>query len=603
MHRLTLPRLRPPPPPTTLCSVYREVCRRARVVPATFLEQHLHDEAIVMNDHGLGPEGGVAAATALRRHKSLRVLELANNDLGSGGVAAVASALAAIPQLESLDLSGNGVGREGIRKVSRALGRTSRLQRLVLARNSFLDLDSAPLAAALKENRSLLTLSLADNRFGDVAGLRFGAMLGDNKTLLELDLSRNCIRKRGGTALGQAMVANGTLVKLVLSHNGVGDDGALEFSSSLRSNGTIERLDMSGCRITAVGASGLAQALKSNGTLQHLDIGYNPIACAGVRDILSALLEANRSLRVLVIDGIPLDEETLALLQRLLAARPDLEIRYSRPGHASSVDGMREQLLALKARNARKRAPNRMRRRSSTLALELGPDGNPLRRWPSSQYDPSWSDEEKRRHGYNPDGTPRTDGAWLAGLAEYDEGWSDEKKRDMGYNPDGTQRDDTEWQNIQRMRNGSAKGLAADQFSSSSESESSEFESDDEMAKIRHHRRHLRLCTRRFSKMYPGVDDPMAVLERYVDANKLRFVDLFFQMDRDRSGSLETEEVESAIKLMDLDLSHLQLTELMTRMDLDGDGMCVPPPHTLTPAATLRAHTKTHPSPPSPPRE
>jgi len=71
---------------------------------------------------------------------------------------------------------------------------------------------------------------------------------------------------------------------------------------------------------------------------------------------------------------------------------------------------------------------------------------------------------------------------------------------------------------------------------------------------------------------YPGVDDPMAVLERYVDEKKLRFVDLFFQMDRDRSGSLEVAEVERAIRLMDLDLNHVQLSELMTRMDLDGDG-------------------------------
>lgn len=151
-----------------------------------------------------------------------------------------------------------------------------------------------------------------------------------------------------------------------------------------------------------------------------------------------------------------------------------------------------------------------MHRRSSTLALELGPDGKPLRRWPSTQYNPDWSDEEKRRHGYNPDGTPRTDGAWLGGLAEFDEGWSDQRKRDEGFNPDGSERTDTEWRNIQRMR--SAANGKAEMFRESSSEESSEYESDDEVAKIRHQRRHLHLCTRRFSKMCAIAVLPSAVL-------------------------------------------------------------------------------------------
>lgn len=64
----------------------------------------------------------------------------------------------------------------------------------------------------------------------------------------------------------------------------------------------------------------------------------------------------------------------------------------------------------------------------------------------------------------------------------------------------------------------------------------------------------------------------MEVLEEYVEDNQLRMVDLFFEMDKDRSGTVTREEVEHAIDALDLDLNEEQTEELMDRMDLDGDG-------------------------------
>lgn len=64
----------------------------------------------------------------------------------------------------------------------------------------------------------------------------------------------------------------------------------------------------------------------------------------------------------------------------------------------------------------------------------------------------------------------------------------------------------------------------------------------------------------------------MQVLEDFVQSNSLRLVDLFFEIDKDRSGFVTMEEAKMAIATLNLDLNEIQLNELMFRLDLDGDG-------------------------------
>ena len=104
---------------------------------------------------------------------------------------------------------------------------------------------------------------------------------------------------------------------------------------------------------------------------------------------------------------------------------------------------------------------------------------------------------------------------------------------------------------------------------------------------------------RTFSLLYPGMQDPMEVVERYVDEKRLRLVDLFmqvlgmrlcfrvgwvlsllacggfWQMDKDRDGFITDEEVTHAVDVLGLQLNRVQVSELMNRMDLDGDGTYV----------------------------
>ena len=562
---------------------YHASAAAERTVPVTDIWRHMESHDLCLDSRGLGERGGRALATAVASSTSLKRLSLRDTGAGGDGVAALAQAVKGAESLEELDVSRNNVDSKGARALSAAVGGNTGLKILRAGSNAFLDLDSSVLARALRDSYQLEVLDLHDNRLGDAAGMQLGAALADNDVLRQLDLSNNCIRARGGAALARGLAGNAALKKLVLSGNGVGDTAASGLASVLGggSNEAMRHLELRATRVTETGARALASALRSNTTLRYLDVSYNPITCDGVRALLKVLMPANsggggnESLDTLILDGIPLDKDTLALLDRLLRARPGLHVSCTRPGYMVDRNALNAQLAKVKHRmqtSRRSRASmsrSRMRRRSSTLSIELGPDGKPIRRWPTGRYDPTMSDEEKWRLGYNPDGTPRTDAQWLQQVNGFDKTWDKDRAWGEGYNPDGTLRSDGDWNNIQRMRSMSMASV----FYSDSESESSEYDSEDEMAVIRHHRRHLRLCTHRFSKMYPDTDDPMAVLERYVDANKLRFVDLFFQMDRDRSGTLSVEEVQESITLLGLELSELQTQELMTRMDMDGDGL------------------------------
>lgn len=65
----------------------------------------------------------------------------------------------------------------------------------------------------------------------------------------------------------------------------------------------------------------------------------------------------------------------------------------------------------------------------------------------------------------------------------------------------------------------------------------------------------------------------MLALERYVFMNRLRLVDFFFSIDKDRSGGVTWDEFAQAVEVLDgLDLSHEQMEELYERLDIDDDG-------------------------------
>lgn len=155
---------------------------------------------------------------------------------------------------------------------------------------------------------------------------------------------------------------------------------------------------------------------------------------------------------------------------------------------------------------------------------------------------------------FNADGTPRTDMEWLNTREQYDPSWSTAEAWQRGYHPDGRPRQGFgEDRKTRRMSRLSIMGI--------DDGRSVEVEEFDRRARASFH------------QLHPTVSDPMGILEEFVAFRKWRLIDLFYQMDRDRSGQITIEELEEACEELEIPLSQVQLEELIFRLDLDGDDM------------------------------
>eukprot|EP00051_Salpingoeca_urceolata_P014000 m.177370 g.177370 ORF g.177370 m.177370 type:complete len:735 (+) comp17963_c1_seq2:410-2614(+) len=544
--------------PERLARRYDKECKRLGCVPVTYLKRHFGDSVITMNHHGLGPKGTQAVAAVLRGSPVLKGLVLRGNFIESSGTAALCAALVECSQLKAIDLSENQMGAEGIDAVAAMLSSECVVSHVTLEGNQFLDINAPCLAEAVKESIEVAVLQLADNRFGDVAAVHFGTMLAGNQSLEELDLTWNCIRAKGGVALGRGLAANSTLLRLFLSHNGLADKGVAGIASGLASNSSLLELLLEHNRVSTEGAKAIARALATNTSLVSLSLAFNPIGSEGMKAIFEALdSNPGSKLSSLNIDGIVLSADNKKRLQDLVKGRPELAVKVLGVTHnAAERERLMEQL-----REMAKKYPDR-----SSPGGASGRLG----------YDPSWTEEEAWENGFNPDGTPRDDDEWLRHLAmqqPFDPLWTTEEAALHGYRPDGTRMlaaaDKPE-------KPASRKSVMFHQADISSDSESSEYDSDDPSVPHRKNRRMLRRrdrhLRRQFRASYPDLADPMAVLEDYVAEHRLRLVDLFFSMDKNRDGTITEEEIIHAIDEFDLDLNEVQLEALIERMDVDGDG-------------------------------
>lgn len=127
-------------------------------------------------------------------------------------------------------------------------------------------------------------------------------------------------------------------------------------------------------------------------------------------------LQANPNITHFHIDGIPLNSENQKILKELLSSRPGLHVSLMGESHSGSErDKLEEQLRELSKKFSGKR---RIRR----ATLDLTKIEKPV-----VPFDPSWSAEEAWAHGYNPDGTPRTDDEWINHKMAFNPLWSAEE--------------------------------------------------------------------------------------------------------------------------------------------------------------------------------
>eukprot|EP00039_Didymoeca_costata_P033526 m.42802 g.42802 ORF g.42802 m.42802 type:complete len:616 (+) comp9912_c0_seq3:85-1932(+) len=493
---------------------YRTRCKEASSVPIGFFEQNMEAPRFEMNNHGIGPGGAQALGEELASNHAIKEVILRGNCIGSHGAKAMAKLVAFNHEIEELDLFDNNLLSDGIQAFAKLYSKENPyLKSLNLGKNGFLDMDSRKISKALSENMRLEKLNLSWNRFGDIAAVEFGEMLKRNSSLSVIDLTGNCIRTRGALALAEGLSQNSTLKEIYLGSNYVGNAGAIALADVLSANTNIEKLVFDRCRITSDQAFLMFSELIGKSTsLNHLDLSYNQLSQTSIQAILDAW-STNSTLTYLGLKGVELNSENQMRLKNILE------------GSDRKCDAALGFDLSTTAQ-------------AKSLAIDLQRKLNEARR-KRGQYG-AWSEQEE-------------------GDLHSSHSSSNGKSKFKG-SGEG------------KMRNGqfsSKNHTSEDEVSE----DSSDPDSDDEQAVMQSRWRRDRRRRRRWAQRFPDIPDPMEVLEDYVFEMNLRLVDLFFAIDKDRSGGVTEDELLHACSALGLDLSEEQQIELMARMDTDNDGV------------------------------
>ncbi|XP_078676164.1 uncharacterized protein LOC144913382 isoform X2 [Branchiostoma floridae x Branchiostoma belcheri] len=320
-------------PVSEMTRLYRSVCRRTGVVPASTFLRHLTASELNMDHYGLGPLGTKCIATALKMSTFIETLSLEDNWMtGEGGVY-MADMLKENPSITDINLASNRLGTEGSEAIGDMLLENRSLRRVNLADNKFSDRDAMFFAGAMQSNRYLEELNLSGNEFSEVGGGFMGAGIGANETITALNLSWNHLRLKGVFALCRGLRSNNTLQWLDVSWNGFDDEGASGLATVLKYNEVLTYLDLTNNRISTRGAMKMAKALCINKTLHTLKLGKNPIGMDGSLQLLKAVRSNEESgMHVLDLTDVLLSQEFLDLYTVVQQERPHFSVVYGGVG-------------------------------------------------------------------------------------------------------------------------------------------------------------------------------------------------------------------------------------------------------------------------------
>eukprot|EP00038_Savillea_parva_P000234 m.94993 g.94993 ORF g.94993 m.94993 type:complete len:683 (-) comp10083_c0_seq3:225-2273(-) len=514
-----------PIPPTEQDVIeYRRLCRAVRAVPARYFERYFREQTFSMNNHGLGTHGAQALAESMHYNDFIKTLELAGNAIGAIGMRHVVNMLSNNDMIDTIDLSNNSLCSEGLGQAAEHFGSVSCILKDVnLSSNKFLDMDARVLCEALKENTELRRLNLANNAFGDAAARAFGSMLSANTVLQHLDLSGNCIRHMGAQQLATGLSTNGTLLSLDLSRNGLGNKGAIAMAGALSTNTSLTALHLASNNVGDDGIKALAQALTSR-PLNLLDVSHNPVTSLGMQALFEAV-GTNGAPCTVTFKGIVLDAAAAAARQSAEDKNPNAVFVGD---EGTALEGFdKERRLAMEAAASMairaEQASHTQKYRPTTTRVNANADVG------SDNFDEDGAE----------------DSGGLSGLPAH---LSRSTKGNL-------------WDNVDEMdlrrRGVNRSSMTIDP------NELAGFDENDPQAE------RMRI----WATHHPDTPDPMLVLERYMFTNRLKLIDFFFAIDKDRSGGVTWDELAQAVDVLDgLDLSHEQMQELMERLDVNTDG-------------------------------
>ncbi|KAH9519302.1 hypothetical protein Btru_075215 [Bulinus truncatus] len=271
--------------------------------------------------------------------KKINFLDISDNPLGPEGMSSIAEMLSANRSIVELNISHTKPGREGLAELAKALRTNKTLRRLYLDSNTLDQADSKLLAELITEIPDLRELYLSNNSLGFKCGQHIaGALASDKGRLSVLDLQYNHIRTESAVQIALALARNTTLRSLNLAWNGLGTEGCRALASSLVHNTSLTELDLTCNRLGIKSLEFLLKGLSKNKGLTSIKIGNNPLTTQGVKALLKTILLAKDSeLSHIDLEGIPIDDECLKLIEELKQSR-NVQVIYDPVIHIATVD-------------------------------------------------------------------------------------------------------------------------------------------------------------------------------------------------------------------------------------------------------------------------
>jgi Ran GTPase-activating protein (RanGAP) involved in mRNA processing and transport len=552
---------------------YRQFCSLGGCVPVSYYELNFTQERFVMNNHGLGSAGAIALGKSLAENTAIKSITLRTNGIDEDAGEALVAACCANPNIVEMDLFENQLESDGFAAFAAAFAADDTMLRLLdLGRNDLLDFDALPFTAALKENNTLEVLALKGNKFGDFAAGGFSTMLQANNHLEELDLSENRIMKRGGIALATALGVNKSLKRFRIGGNGIGSDGGIAMAEAVAGNSTLEELYLDRCEIESAAAGvKLAELLQRNTSLKTLDIGHNRMPDAAIHVILEAweAQPKGKGVTYLGLEGIDIDSKDQEIIKRCIADG-DRNCSFKKKYSLEDTEKLKAAAKLRAAAMAERRKANEARRKTEH-------ERRKAKQSAGSEHGGSEHSHGSRRHGSHKHGSGKKHKFKKRGsvVEVEDENLSRSERRARRESEHIqrrlSQRDDVGGGVAPKEPKQHHASVAEDDGELVSEDSTDPDTDDDEGVAQSNWRRDARK-RRKWADMHPDLPDPMGVLEDYVSDMQLRLVDLFFAIDKDRSGGVSKSELGAACLALGLPLDDDQKEELMHRMDTDGDG-------------------------------
>ena len=141
-------------------------------------------------------------------------------------------------------------------------------------------------------------IKLAHHGLGPRGGAALGKGLAKSTTVERLDLCHNGLLGEGAEQFGQMMLENCYITDLKLAGNSIGGQGAQAIGTALQHNRCLETLDLSENELSDKDASPIADGLKENTVLKHLNLSHNAFCGSAGGEALGAAFAESSSLTV-----------------------------------------------------------------------------------------------------------------------------------------------------------------------------------------------------------------------------------------------------------------------------------------------------------------